>query len=211
MLKGARQASGLGLPASRRFVRLFSRKFSALAQFRAALMRLSFGQQMQLAQKQVLAPRMIQSMEILQLPIMALQERIEQEMEEQSDARPGRGRRRRDRRDRPTVEEDVDAASASPTRARAGRRRRPNNEDDFERLLNMAENLPDDFEERSRPSLESHRRRRRSPARRDGQHGGPAGIARRLPAPSTQLVRDRRRRPAHGRADHLQPRLPTAT
>ena len=36
-------------------------------------MRLSFGQQMQLAQKQVLAPRMIQSMEILQLPLMALQ------------------------------------------------------------------------------------------------------------------------------------------
>jgi len=45
-------------------------------------MRLSLGQQMQLAQKQVLAPRMIQSMEILQLPLMALQERIEQEMED---------------------------------------------------------------------------------------------------------------------------------
>src|SRR5215468_4782341 len=44
-------------------------------------MRLSLGQQMQLAQKQVLAPRMIQSMEILQLPLMALQERIEHEME----------------------------------------------------------------------------------------------------------------------------------
>ena len=27
-----------------------------------------------------------------------------------------------------------------------------NNEDDFERLLNMAENLPDDYEEKSRPS-----------------------------------------------------------
>ena len=37
---------------------------------------------MQMAQKQVLAPRMIQSMEILQLPIIALQERIEQEMED---------------------------------------------------------------------------------------------------------------------------------
>ncbi len=31
---------------------------------------------------QTIAPRMIQSMEILQLPIMALQERIEQELEE---------------------------------------------------------------------------------------------------------------------------------
>ena len=33
-------------------------------------------------QKMILAPRMIQSMEILQLPIMALEERIEQEIEE---------------------------------------------------------------------------------------------------------------------------------
>src|SRR3954466_2983195 len=42
--------------------------------------------EMGLANKQiqtmVLAPRMIQSMEILQLPIMALQERIQQELQE---------------------------------------------------------------------------------------------------------------------------------
>jgi DNA-directed RNA polymerase specialized sigma subunit, sigma54 homolog len=34
-----------------------------------------------MAQKQVLAPRMIQSMEILQLPLMALEERIKQEIQ----------------------------------------------------------------------------------------------------------------------------------
>ena len=45
-------------------------------------MRLSFGLEQKLVQKQVLAPRMIQSMEILQLPLMALQERIEQELVE---------------------------------------------------------------------------------------------------------------------------------
>jgi DNA-directed RNA polymerase specialized sigma54-like protein len=45
-------------------------------------MRLSFGQEMRMAQKQILAPRMIQSMEILQLPILALEERIEQEIQE---------------------------------------------------------------------------------------------------------------------------------
>ncbi len=45
-------------------------------------MRLSFGQEMRMVQKQILAPRMIQSMEILQLPILALQERIDQEMQE---------------------------------------------------------------------------------------------------------------------------------
>jgi RNA polymerase sigma-54 factor len=104
---------------------------------------------MQLAQKQVLAPRMIQSMEILQLPLMALQERIEQEME-----------------DNPVLDQvEVDAdepeepAEAEPVSSVADTERElvvkdsPNNEDDFERLLNMAENLPDDYEERSRPSL----------------------------------------------------------
>ena len=45
-------------------------------------MRLSLGQELRMVQKQILAPRMIQSMEILQLPIMALQERIDQELQE---------------------------------------------------------------------------------------------------------------------------------
>ena len=35
-----------------------------------------------MSQNMILAPRMIQSMEILQLPIMALQERILQELQE---------------------------------------------------------------------------------------------------------------------------------
>jgi len=43
-------------------------------------MRLDTSQQMQTGMRLQLAPRMIQSMEILQLPIMALQERIEQEL-----------------------------------------------------------------------------------------------------------------------------------
>jgi RNA polymerase sigma-54 factor len=45
-------------------------------------MRLSFGLETRQVQVQKLAPRMIQSMEILQLPVMALQERIEQELNE---------------------------------------------------------------------------------------------------------------------------------
>lgn len=43
-------------------------------------MKLEMSGQMRMEQKMKLAPRMIQSMEILQLPIMALQERIEQEL-----------------------------------------------------------------------------------------------------------------------------------
>ena len=45
-------------------------------------MQLNFSQQMKMSQQMKLAPRMIQSMEILQLPYMALQERIEQELED---------------------------------------------------------------------------------------------------------------------------------
>jgi RNA polymerase sigma-54 factor len=45
-------------------------------------MRLETTQNLRLDQKMILAPRMIQSMEILQMPIMALQERILQEMQE---------------------------------------------------------------------------------------------------------------------------------
>ena len=45
-------------------------------------MRLDTSQQMRTEMRLRMAPRMIQSMEILQLPIMALQERIEQELGE---------------------------------------------------------------------------------------------------------------------------------
>jgi len=44
-------------------------------------MRLDTSQSMRLGQQMKLAPRMIQSMEILQLPMLALEERIEQELE----------------------------------------------------------------------------------------------------------------------------------
>src|SRR6476620_7844102 len=45
-------------------------------------MRIETTMSQRLSQTMVLAPRMIQSMEILQLPIMALQERIQQELQE---------------------------------------------------------------------------------------------------------------------------------
>ena len=45
-------------------------------------MKITFGQHLQQKQTQTLAPRMIQSMEILQMPLVELQERIEQELSE---------------------------------------------------------------------------------------------------------------------------------
>src|SRR5215470_17596417 len=45
-------------------------------------MRLDTSMSQRMDQRMILAPRMIQSMEILQLPVMALEERIQQELEE---------------------------------------------------------------------------------------------------------------------------------
>jgi len=112
-------------------------------------MRLSFGQELRLVQKQVLAPRMIQSMEILQLPIQALQERIEQEIQENPVL--------------DLAEDDIDLpepsadAEENPNAPSEEERElvvdeNKNNEDDFERLLNMDEEWPDHFEDRTRPS-----------------------------------------------------------
>src|SRR3954469_4985993 len=112
-------------------------------------MRLSFGQEMRLQQKQVLAPRMIQSMEILQLPILALEERIEQEIQENEALEV--------QELDPDLPEEETTDQANPDAPTVEERElvvdeKKNNEDDFERLLQMDEEWPDHFEERSRPS-----------------------------------------------------------
>jgi RNA polymerase sigma-54 factor len=117
-------------------------------------MRLSFGQELRLAQKQILAPRMIQSMEILQLPILALQERIEQEMQEN----PLLDLNEEDREFAPEDGGEVEAPVEAPPDAPTDEERElvigedTNNEKDFERLLNMGEEWPDHSDEYSRPS-----------------------------------------------------------
>ncbi|MBL9122743.1 MAG: RNA polymerase factor sigma-54 [Planctomycetaceae bacterium] len=111
-------------------------------------MRLSFGQELRLVQKQVLAPRMIQSMEILQLPILALEERIEQEMNENPCLE-------REDEDPDLPEETAEAESPdSPTTEERELvvDETKNNEDDFERLLQMDAEFPEHFDDRPRPS-----------------------------------------------------------
>ena len=96
---------------------------------------------------------MIQSMEILQLPILALQERIEQEMEENPVLE--------------VLEEETDLATTPEEPAEQEPPDAPSEEErelvidelhshegDFERLLKMDEQWPDHFEERSHPSRE---------------------------------------------------------
>ena len=110
-------------------------------------MRLSFGLEQKQVQKQVLAPRMIQSMEILQLPVIALEERIEQELIEnpiletrEQDAAPAE-QEKKDSPDAPTTEEKELVVDE-----------KQNNADDFERLLEMDREFPDHFNDAPRRS-----------------------------------------------------------
>ncbi len=116
-------------------------------------MRLSFGLEQKLVQKQILAPRMIQSMEILQLPVLALEERIEQEMNEN----PMLEQRERDpdMPDEVPAHEDSDAPTVEEKELVVDEAH--DNQDDFERLVEMGQEFPDAFDDgpsRSRGQLE---------------------------------------------------------
>ena len=108
-------------------------------------MRLSMGMEAKQSQTQKLAPKMIQSMEILQLPIIALQERIEQEMSENPMLEIEEQENANDSEDedstRPVTEDERELVVKDDQ----------NNEDDFERLANMDSVMPDTFDD-FRPS-----------------------------------------------------------
>ena len=110
-------------------------------------MRLSLGLEQKLVQKQVLAPRMIQSMEILQLPLLALEERIEQEMNdnpllEMREADP-------DAPDEPADRDDPDAPSEGEQELIV---ETDHGTEDFERLLSMDQEFPGTFDDGPRIS-----------------------------------------------------------
>src|ERR1700691_1507513 len=105
-------------------------------------MQLNLSQQMKMSQQMKLAPRMIQSMEILQLPVMALNDRIEQELQDNVVLEKG-------------PEEEAEAESAQalaeapPAQKNVEERELVvdtdhNNEADFERLLEMSADWPED-------------------------------------------------------------------
>ncbi len=111
-------------------------------------MRLSFGLEQKLLQKQILAPRMIQSMEILQLPVLALQEKIEQEMNENpmlelAESDP-------DAPDEPVERENPDAPEE--TEKELVVEDSIDHEADFERLMQMGQDFPEAFEDGPRRS-----------------------------------------------------------
>ncbi len=120
-------------------------------------MQLNLGTHMGLAQQQIISPRMIQSMEILQLPVMALQERIEHELQENPVLElrePGS-----DDEGYPNTPEL--GAEVDPPEAPEAIVEKPEEElvidaksatEDFERMESLNEDWSDYFNEDSRPS-----------------------------------------------------------
>jgi RNA polymerase sigma-54 factor len=106
-----------------------------------------------MSQQMKLAPRMIQSMEILQLPVMALQERIEQELSENVVLEKGEADA-----DAPEIEAEFSGEEAGPKQKDVDQKELVvdsdhNNEADFERLLEMSSEWPEDnVSAGSRPS-----------------------------------------------------------
>ena len=111
-------------------------------------MRLSFGLEQKLAQKQILAPRMIQSMEILQLPLQDLESRIEQEIIENPllEARE----RDPDMPAEPVDRENPDAPTSEERELVVDETK--DQSDDFERLLEMDQEWPGHFDDGPRRS-----------------------------------------------------------
>jgi RNA polymerase sigma-54 factor len=112
-------------------------------------MHMNVGMHLQQKQMMTLSPRMIQSMEILQLPVMALQERIEQELEENVLLENGEA---------DADEADDSAAELNGEAEQNGEESQPvevaerelvvdndhNNEADFERLMEISSEWPED-------------------------------------------------------------------
>jgi len=117
-------------------------------------MRLDTSMTQRLEQKMILAPRMIQSMEILQLPIMALQERVEQELQEN----PALEERENGQEDEPAAEEEVEPAPVAQAEAEPAiddperSLDFDGDEKDFDRLVAINEDWADHFNEEHRPS-----------------------------------------------------------
>ena len=125
-------------------------------------MRLDTSMNQRMEQKMILAPRMIQSMEILQLPIMALQERIQQELQEnpvlELKDEAGDGTQ--------TAEETEEQPAPEPDDSGDSERElviddTGNNELDFDRLEALSRDWEDHFNEEPSRLAQRHRRGRR--------------------------------------------------
>src|SRR5437899_3182807 len=120
-------------------------------------MRLDTSMSQRMDQRMILAPRMIQSMEILQLAVMALQERIEHELQEnpvlelqrETPEEPAAGEELEEIANAPAAEKERDAADPQRELVIDDK---GDNEADFDRWVAINEDWGDHFNEEHRPS-----------------------------------------------------------
>ena len=132
-------------------------------------MRLDTSQQMRTETRLRMAPRMIQSMEILQLPVMALQERIEQELSENPVLE--------DQRESVSVEvdgEDSPSLAQSETEV-------DGESTDFETMMGLDENWSEIYDEGPRSQSCGTERGLGPQAGRHAEHGVATTIVPRRP------------------------------
>ena len=111
-------------------------------------MRMSFGLEARQQQVQKMAPRMIQSMVILQLPILALQERVEQELNEN----PMLEIEEMDPNLPDEESEDLGPVNSTEDERELVVQDNQSNAEDFERLANMDNDMPETFDDFRRSS-----------------------------------------------------------
>lgn len=146
-------------------------------------MQLNLSQQMRMSQQMRLAPRMIQSMEILQLPVMALEEKVEQELQENPLLERVEGNP-----DVPVSEVEQEDARSEAVEPQIAERElvvdsEHNNEADFERLVEMASEWPEDnYTSGSKPSAN------RIADEGDRQHDAISNVAQRSPSLHDYLI-----------------------
>ena len=135
-------------------------------------MRLDLSQHLRLEQRMTLSPRMIQAMEILQLPLMSLQERIEQELTSNPclERREGSGEAETPAR---AEEEHPRGEEAIVVNGDDG------NKDDFERLSEYGEAHAEDLDWMYRPQR---------PARASGERDAKLDALANSPARSESLI-----------------------
>jgi len=147
-------------------------------------MRIDTGQHMRLGQQMKLAPRMIQSMEILQMASLELLERIEQELasnptlelrEADPDTRANEMLREQNQRDAAEGEREINPTSDAT------------NTDDFERLANFTEEHTDGYESTHFETGEPYRPARNT-GERDAKLDAMANTGARNPSLEEQLL-----------------------
>ena len=151
-------------------------------------MRFDTGQHLRMDQRMKLAPQMIQSMEILQMPQQALEERIEQELASNptlEQVEPGADRdtlqaeREQERRDDREGEREMVVSDDD----------RRNGSDDFERLSNLSEQYGESWSSNTSESGESsYRRAANSGGERDAKMDAMANTAARGASLYDQLL-----------------------